>query len=155
MPRVIDRAKAGKLKLVGRIDKLVDTIFVDNAAYAHILAALELTQMAPRCAGKAYYLSNDEPITMADMLNRILKAAQLPSVNRRVPAGVAYVAGCALEGLYTLLGKKEEPMMTRFVARQLSTSHYFDISRAKTDFDYQALVSIEQGMEKLATWLNR
>ncbi len=153
VPRVIERAKAGKLKLVGKQDKLVDTIFVDNAAYGHILAALELTQTQPRCAGKAYYLSNDEPITMADMLNRILSAAKLPSVSKRVPAGIAYVAGCVLEGLYGLLGKQQEPIMTRFVARQLSTSHYFDISAAKADFDYQAIVTIDEGMKRLSSWL--
>jgi nucleoside-diphosphate-sugar epimerase len=148
VPRVIERAKAGRLKLVGHQDKLVDTIYVDNAAYAHILAAVELVGAA-KCAGNAYFLSNDQPITMAEMLNKILACVDMPPVTKRVPAGVAYAAGVVLETLYGWLNKPQEPIMTRFVARQLSTSHYFDISAAKQDLGYQPLVSIEQGMEKL------
>ncbi|MGI2170522.1 2-alkyl-3-oxoalkanoate reductase [Shewanella sp. MF05960] len=148
VPRVIERARAGRLKLVGHEDKLVDTIYVDNAAYAHVLAALDLVTNA-KCAGKAYFLSNDQPITMADMLNRILACVDLPPVTKRVPASVAYVAGVVLETAYGLLNKSQEPIMTRFVARQLSTSHYFDISAAKQDLGYQPLVNIDQGMQKL------
>lgn len=149
VPRVLQRAKAGKLKLVGKKDKLVDTIYIDNAVYAHLLAAVKLHDPAPVCAGKAYFLSNDQPILMADMLNRILACKGIKPVSKRIPAAVAYAVGTILEGIYSGLKKKDEPIMTRFVARQLSTSHYFDISAAKTDLGYQPLVSIEQGMEKL------
>jgi len=149
VPRVLERARAGKLKLVGKEDKLVDTIFVDNAAYAHILAAIALAKPDSKCIGKAYFISNDEPITMAAMLNNILHCAELPPVNKRVPSAVAYAVGATLECLYTLLNKKQEPMMTRFVARQLSTCHYFDISAAKLDFGYTPLISTEEGMQLL------
>lgn len=154
VPRVLERGRLGKLKLVGREDKLVDTIYIDNAAYAHVLAALELCQPKPKCQGKAYFLSNDEPITMAQMLNLILACDGLPPVTRRVPRTVAYIAGAALESVYFLLKKQEEPMMTRFVARQLSCSHYFDISAAKRDLGYCALVSIDEGMARLRTSLS-
>ncbi|RBP82907.1 nucleoside-diphosphate-sugar epimerase [Shewanella putrefaciens] len=149
VPRVLSRGRLGKLKLVGREDKLVDTIYIDNAAYAHVLAALELCQAKPKCQGKAYFLSNDEPITMAKMLNLILACDALPPVTKRVPQSVAYVVGAVLESVHYLLKKQEEPMMTRFVARQLSCSHYFDISAAKRDLGYRALVSINQGMARL------
>lgn len=149
VPRVLSRGRLGKLKLVGREDKLVDTIYIDNAAYAHVLAALELCQAKPKCQGKAYFLSNDEPITMAEMINLILACDALPPVTKRVPQSVAYVAGAVLESVHYLLKKQEEPMMTRFVARQLACSHYFDISAAKRDLGYRALVSIHQGMARL------
>ena len=153
VPRVIERAKAGRLKLLGKTDKLVDTIYVDNAAYAHILAALKLSEAHSVCAGKAYFISNDQPITMANMLNNILACDDLPPVKKRVPVAVAYAVGTLLEWLYSALGKKQEPMMTRFVARQLSTSHYFNIDAAKNDLGYQPIISIEQGMERLKTSL--
>ncbi|AEG12022.1 Sterol-4-alpha-carboxylate 3-dehydrogenase (decarboxylating) [Shewanella baltica OS183] len=149
VPRVLARGRLDKLKLVGREDKLVDTIYIDNAAYAHVLAALELCQAKPKCQGEAYFLSNDEPITMAKMLNLILACDALPPVTKRVPQSVAYVAGAVLETVYFLLKKQEEPMMTRFVARQLSCSHYFDISAAKRDLGYRALISINEGMARL------
>lgn len=154
VPRVLERAKAGKLKLVGKKDKLVDTIYVENAAFAHILAAIELTKAQAKCNGKAYFISNDEPITMAAMLNKILACADLPPVSKRVPSGIAYFVGATLERIYRLLGKTQEPLMTRFVARQLSTSHYFNISAAKEDFSYLPLVSIDEGMKTLKQSLN-
>lgn len=155
VPRVIARAKLGKLKLLGKKDKLVDTIYIDNAVYAHLLAAVELNESPSRCAGKAYFLSNEEPIFMASMLNHILKAANLPPVTARIPSSVAYFVGSILEWWYLRTGNQNEPMMTRFVARQLSTSHYFNINAAKQDFAYQALVSIEEGMQQLSVSLNK
>lgn len=149
VPRVIARAKAKKLKLVGKTDKLVDTIYIDNAVYAHLLAALELLSEQAKCAGKAYFLSNDEPIFMADMLNHILACEDLAPVTKRVPAPLAYAVGSFLEGLYLTLRKQDEPLMTRFVAKQLSTSHYYDISAAKADLNYTPIVSITQGMQRL------
>ncbi|MCL1079987.1 NAD-dependent epimerase/dehydratase family protein [Parashewanella spongiae] len=149
IPRVLERAKSGRLKLVGHTDKLVDTIYVDNAAYGHLLAALDLTLNEPKSQGKAYFLSNDEPITMAEMLNKILATEHLPKVTSRVPTVVAYAVGGMLEVAYKLLNKQQEPLMTRFVAKQLSCSHYYDISAAKGDFGYKALVSIDEGMKRI------
>lgn len=149
VPRVIERAKAGRLKLVGKQDKLVDTIYVDNAAYAHILAAVNLFTVNAKCLGKAYFVSNDQPITMASMLNKILYCVNLPKVTKRVPSSVAYFLGSLLERIYLLLGKRQEPIMTRFVARQLSTSHYFNIDAIKNDLGYRPLISIDEGMLRL------
>ncbi|MEI6894526.1 MAG: 2-alkyl-3-oxoalkanoate reductase [Colwellia sp.] len=149
IPRVIARASIGKLTLVGKQDKLVDTIYVDNAAYAHILAAIELEKSDSQCNGKAYFISNDEPITMAAMLNKILACKNLPPVSKRIPSAIAYAVGAVLECIYTLLNKQQEPIITRFVAKQLSTSHYFDISAAKNDFSYTPLISIDEGMKRL------
>ncbi len=149
IPRVIERAKAGRLKLVGYTDKLVDTIYVDNAAYGHLLAALDITLSEPKTQGKAYFLSNDEPITMAEMLNKILATEHLPKVTSRIPVNLAYLVGGVLEAVYKLLNMQQEPLMTRFVAKQLSCSHHYDISAAKRDFGYKALVSIDEGMKRL------
>ncbi|PIW60293.1 2-alkyl-3-oxoalkanoate reductase [Shewanella sp. CG12_big_fil_rev_8_21_14_0_65_47_15] len=149
VPRVLARGRLGRLKLVGREDKLVDTIYIDNAAYAHTLAALALCEPQSKCQGKAYFLSNDEPITMAKMLNLILACDALPPVTQRVSQSVAYIVGAVLEGVYLLFKKQQEPLMTRFVARQLSCSHYFDISAAKQDLGYRPLISIAEGMTRL------
>lgn len=152
VPRIVARAKAGKLKLVGDGSNRVDATYVDNAAAAHLAAADELRGDGT-CAGKAYFISNDEPIAMKDLLNQILAAADLPPVTKSVPPGLAYAVGAAMEGAYRLLGKEEEPMMTRFVARQLATDHWYDISAARNDFGYTPTVTMTDGMERLEAWL--
>lgn len=148
VPRIVARAKAGKLKLVGGGRNKVDSVYIDNAVDAHLAAADVLIQDGPVC-GKNYFISNDEPMAMADLLNGILKAAGLPPVRKSVSPGLARFAGALLETVYGVMGKEDEPMMTRFVAGQLATDHWFDLSAAKEDFGYKPKVSMAEGFQRL------
>ena len=149
VPRLLDRARSGRLRLLGDRPNEVDSVYVDNAADAHILAA---DRLAPgsAVAGRVYFITQGEPMPLADLINRILAAAGLPPVERRIPSGFAYVLGAVLESAYRLLGIESEPPMTRFVARQLSTAHWFDISAARRDLGYAPAISLDVGMERLA-----
>ncbi len=152
IPRLIERAKAGKLRRIGHASKLVDTTYVDNAATAHVQAAEKLAHGSP-LAGKAYFLSQGEPEPLWDFINRVLTTAGLHPVTKTISARLAYAAGAVLESAYKLTGRKAEPPMTRFVARQLSTSHWFDLLAAKRDFGYSPGVSTADGFERMAGWL--
>jgi 2-alkyl-3-oxoalkanoate reductase len=147
-PRIIARAKKGKLRLVGKRRNLVDITFIDNAVSAHLLA-LDALQAGAACSGKAYFISNDEPMAIAEIVNRILAAAGMPPVTKTVSPGLAYLIGAIMEECYSLLRIKSEPLMTRFIARQLSCSHWYNISAAKRDLKYKPIVSIEEGMQRL------
>ena len=129
MPRILARARAGRLRRVGRGSPLIDHIYIDNAADAHVLAADRLGPGAP-LAGRAYFLSQGEPVPLWDLVNRILDAAGLPPVRRSLPVAVAFALGWLLEGTYGILGWQAEPPMTRFLARELLTAHWFDIRAA-------------------------
>lgn len=148
VPRIIHRAREGKLKLVGTGSNLVDSTYIDNAASAHLLAADRL-QPGASCAGRAYFISNGEPLAMSDLINRILAAGGLPPVGKHVSPRVAWVAGHVLEKIYMLFRIREEPLMTRFVARQLATAHWFDLGNAKRDLGYEPAVDIDDGMQRL------
>jgi len=149
VPRLLDRARSGRLRLLGHRPNRVDSVYVDNAADAHLLAADRL-EPGSGVAGKAYFITQGEPLPLAELLNRILAAGGLPPVERRIPAEFAYVLGAVLEGVYGLFGAENEPPMTRFVARQLSTAHWFDISAARRDLGYAPAISLDEGMERLA-----
>ena len=152
VPRILARAR--RLRRIGTANKLIDSIYIDNAAAAHLLAADRLTPGAP-CAGRAYFLSNGEPLPLWDLVNRILAAADLPPVTKTIPAGVAYAVGWFLEMVYGLLHIRREPPLTRFVARELTTAHWFDLSAARNDLGYRPLVSIDEGLRRLAEALRQ
>lgn len=151
LPRIVQRARQGRLRQIGDGKNMVDTVYVDNAAEAHLLAADKL-EPGSAIAGKAYFISNDEPIALWEMVNRMLQAAGAPTVNRRVSTGFAVGIGAVLEKAYGLLGIDGEPPMTRFLARELATAHWFDISAAKRDLGYAPRVSIEEGLRRLEEW---
>jgi nucleoside-diphosphate-sugar epimerase len=152
VPRIVARARAGKLRKVGSGAYAVDSTYIDNAADAHIAAADSLAPGAPH-AGKAYFISNGEPLDVGVLIDRIVGAAGLPPVTRSVPVKVAYVAGWLSEIVFGAFRIEREPLMTRFVAEQLSTAHYFDIGGAKRDFGWSPKISIDEGMRRLGAWL--
>jgi nucleoside-diphosphate-sugar epimerase len=154
IPRILERGRQGKLRRIGRGDNRVDCIYVDNAADAHLLAADRL-EPGSALAGKAYFISQGEPQKLWELVNRILAAADLPPVTRGLPAGVAYAAGWTLEGVYRLLGLRGEPRLTRFLAREMATSHWFDISAARRDLGFEPAISIDEGMRRLREYFKR
>lgn len=152
VPRIVDRARRGKLKKVGNGKAIVDSVYIDDAARAHLLAAQALEGDAV-AAGQVYFITQGEPMAVGELIDRIVDSAGLDPVDANVPAKIAYGMGWLLETIYRLLRKKEEPLMTRFVAKQLSTDHYFDISAARKDLGYEPEWTIEEGMEKLGEWI--
>ena len=153
VPRILERGAKGALRKLGSRECLVDTVYVDNAALAHLQAADHL-DVGSVVAGKAYFLSQGEPLPIWDVVNRILDAGGLPPVTRTLSPSLAYTIGTILEKVYGLLKLKGEPRMTRFVAKELSTSHWFDLSAAKNDFGYQPEVTFDEGIERLREWLS-
>ena len=152
VPRIIARAES--LRRVGNGKNRVDTIYVDNAARAHVLA-MEALEKNPAVSGRVYFISDDNPIGLWEMVNRILEAGGKPPVTRTISPTAAYCIGAILEWAYRTFGISGEPRMTRFIARELATSHWFDISAAKRDLAYTAEISIDEGMKRLKAWLTK
>jgi 2-alkyl-3-oxoalkanoate reductase len=148
IPRILTRARKGKLRRIGSRAVKVDTTYIDNAADAHILAGDKLNVGSP-LAGKVYFISNGEPVELWPFVDRILAVGGLPPLTRSISAWKARLAGRVLESIYWLLRFPGEPPMTRFVARQMSTSHWYDISAARRDLGYEPKISVEEGLRRI------
>jgi len=147
-PRIVDQARKGKLRRIADGRNLVDATYIDNAVDAH-LAAMERVQPGAACAGKVYFISNGEPMPLWDLINGMLACADLAPITKSISPAAAYRIGTMLEFLYGTLRLKGEPRMTRFVARLLSTAHWYDLTAAKRDLDYHPRITTEEGLKRL------
>lgn len=151
IPRLIDKARAGRLVRVGDGTNRLDMIYVENAADAHIKAMNALSPESP-VAGNAYFLSQGDPVNCWDFINRVLALAHLEPVAKSISFKTAWRIGGIYEALYRLFRMKSEPPMTRFLATQLAFSYWFDTSRARRDFGFVPTITIDEGLRRLAIY---
>ena len=153
LPRLVARSKAGRLRFIGDGNNKMDCTYIDNVVHAHLLALAELKPGAV-CAGKAYFISNGEPRPIRNIVNGLLAAADAPLVSKSLPFPLAYALGVLCEALWAIGRLRGEPLMTRILAEQLSTEHWYDCSQAQRDFGYTPTVSMDEGLRRLRAALH-
>ncbi|MBI2813472.1 MAG: NAD-dependent epimerase/dehydratase family protein [Opitutae bacterium] len=164
VPRVLALAKAGRLKIIGSGRNKVDVTHISNVVEAHLLAeqALHTCNLIgykgsgpPGVGGKAYFITNGEPVVLWDWINELLRGVGAPEITKHVSLGTAYATGGVLELLWRVLPLQGEPPMTRFVAKEMATDHWFNISAARRDLGYAPRVTMAAGTAELITHLRR
>jgi nucleoside-diphosphate-sugar epimerase len=142
-PRVIERARQGRLRRVGSGENLIDVVHVSHAARAHVQAVERLLAGNSELNGQAVFVTDGAPIACWEWISRILQTVGLPVPRRTISYSAARRLGGILEVAYRLLRIRSEPPMTRFVAAQLAMDHYFDITRARRLLDYHPNIDRE------------
>jgi len=146
--RVIDRARAGSLRLIGSGAALVDSTYVDNAADA-IAASLERAEVID---GRALVISNGEPRPVAELLRGLCRAAGVELPLRPVPTWAGKAGGAIVEAVWAAGRLSKDPPMTRFLAEQLSTAHWYDQRETRALLDWSPTVTIDDGLAHLAAF---
>ena len=149
VPAILERARAGRIRFVDGGDAVVDTTYVDDAVAAHLCAVDRLAPGAA-CSGRAYFITSADPRPVREVVNAILASGGLPPARASVPLPVAVGAGAAAEAVWRLLRRQDDPPMTRFLARQLGTDHWFDVSAARRDLGWAPVVGLDEGFRRLA-----
>jgi nucleoside-diphosphate-sugar epimerase len=153
MPLVVRRAATGRLRIIGDGRNRVDLTDVDNAAWAHLDAADALEVPEAPCAGRAYFISNGEPVLLWEWLNRVLAALGVPPVTRSLPLRTARLAAVAVEQIWGAFHLAGEPPITAFLAGALARSHWYDLAPARRDLGYHVRVSMEEATRRTLAWL--
>lgn len=142
--RIIARARAGRLPIIATGAALIDTTYVDNAVDA-LVAAVDAD-----VHGEALVVSNGEPRPVGEVLRRLCAAAGVPAPTRHVPLRLALAAGTVVEGVWSVLDRRDTPPLTRFLAEQLATAHWFDQRRTHEALGWTPRVSLDDGFAALA-----
>jgi len=148
--RIVDRAQKNKLAMVGSGSALIDSTYITNAVTA-LVAAVDALQVGATCAGKAYVIANGEPRTVRELMQEICNAAGVPFRPKKVPLSVALAVGSLMERVWPRMGNGEPPL-TRFVAEQLGTAHWFNPRPAAQDLNWSPTVSLDEGFAELHRW---
>ncbi len=151
--RLVDRARRGMFRVVGDGRNRVDLTFVDNAAWAHLDAESALRDHPWRCAGRAYFISNAEPVVLWEWMNDLLRDVGVPGAQGRVPLPVARATAIAAESIWTLLNLSSDPPITRFMASALARSHWYDMEPAARDLGYRPRVTMAEARLSILDWL--
>jgi 2-alkyl-3-oxoalkanoate reductase len=146
--RIVSRARQGRLAVIGSGAALIDTTYIDNAADAIVASA----DHAGALGGRALVVSNGQPRPVRELLNRIASAAGLAPPRLRVPVTVARVAGTVIERAWERLHREDDPPITRFLAEQLSTAHWFDQRETREALEWQPEVDLDEGFARLQSW---
>ncbi|CAI8309247.1 MAG: 3 beta-hydroxysteroid dehydrogenase/Delta 5--_4-isomerase [Opitutia bacterium UBA7350] len=146
IPRIIEKAQAGRLRIVGNGQSQVDVSYVENVADAHLNALDALN--SGKAAGKAYFISQGEPVALWPWINALLESLGKQAITRTIPLPIAYSLGGLCESLWQILGRTNDPPMTRFVAVELAKDHYFDVRAAQNDLNYKPKIGMEEALKK-------
>lgn len=152
LPRVLAKARSGRVRHIGA-PQTIDACYIDNAVDAHLAAFDRLVPGSGPPAGKAYFITQGEPLSGHDFLDQLVDAAGLPKITKTIGVGPAMLAARVAERVWATLRLRGEPPITRFVVSQLSTAHWYDIGAAKRELGYVPRVSHAEGMARLRAWL--
>jgi 2-alkyl-3-oxoalkanoate reductase len=145
IPTILKKAQAGRLVQIGKGKNLTDVTFIDDCIQAHI-AAYEGLATNPRVGGRAFFVSQGEPVELWGWINQVLSAFEVKPITRSVPIWLAKAVATSAEWWCRKFNKNTEPVLTKFLVTELSTNHYFDISAAKKELGYNPKFSVEEGL---------
>ncbi len=146
--RIVERARAKRLVIIGSGAALIDSTYVDNAAAA-LVSALDRSVIL---SGQVFVVSNGQPRTVVELISRILRAAGLNEPTRHVPRRLAFGGGLAMERFWEKGHRENDPPLTSFMAEQLSTAHWFDQRRTQHELQWMPHIPLEEGFERLSQW---
>ncbi|XP_070553176.1 sterol-4-alpha-carboxylate 3-dehydrogenase, decarboxylating-like [Ptychodera flava] len=149
LPTTIEMAKAGKTKyIIGNGKNLVDFTYVENVVHGHILAAESLNKDSVTC-GKAYHITNDEPIYFWTFLTKLITGLGYPAPWLNLPYYLMYYMALLVQLICFILKPiiVIKPSFTPMRMALAGTHHYYSCQRAKDELGYTPLVSLDNAIQ--------
>ena len=133
---------------IGAGTNLVDFTYVENVAYAHLLACTQLGPKSP-VSGQCYFVTNRQPVLFWDFFGRMFNELGYDAPSIPLPMGLMrpLARGLAVaKGLYPRL--PVPPSFTVQAVNYAGSHHYYSCEKAVKDFGYFPAVSLEDGITR-------
>jgi nucleoside-diphosphate-sugar epimerase len=151
VPGFISRLLEGRFRTIGRDrEVLVDLCYVKNAAHACRLAG-----RSEKVGGKIYFITDGETVSIWPFIDHVCDVLELPKPTHDVSEASAMRIAGVVEFIWKLpwLKKKSAPPLTRYRVGILTKSGTYNIDAARRDFGYAPVVSVEEGLAQLKSWI--
>lgn len=147
-PRLLAANKAKGVPLMNDGSAMIDLTCAQN-----VIDAMLLCSEAPLSAsGRAYNITNGDPVMFRELLDKLFSLLDIPLHTRRLPYAAVYAAAGMMERIHRLLPFLGEPLVTRYSAAALGISQTLDISQAREKLGYNPRVTIDEGLHSFAEW---
>ncbi|GGV09069.1 3-beta hydroxysteroid dehydrogenase [Streptomyces filipinensis] len=147
LPALTRAVRRHRIALPGSGANLIDTTHVRTAAHAHLLALDRLHDGHP-VGGRAYFITQGEPLPLARFTALLLATAGIGATWRPVPARLAHTAAAACEAADRLLRVGGTHRLSRFLVGELVHPHWFDLTAARTHLGFTPPISIAEGFRE-------
>jgi nucleoside-diphosphate-sugar epimerase len=144
LPEMVDTVESGRFAWVGGGRNVTDTTHVDNVVEG-LLLAVERGR-----SGESYFVTDGEPVVFREFVTELLRTQGVEPPNRSLPAWTAGPMARVCEAAWKVLPLPGAPPMTTFRSWLLTQECTIDISKARTELDYEPVVSQQQGLTELA-----
>lgn len=149
--RRLQKMRSGEtVALIDNGVALTDITYVDNVVYA-IQLALSANR---RYSGRVYNITNNESLSSKALQKLFFSAMNWSFIPKNISYRLAYSKALAQELLANLNSGHPEPNLTRYLVGILGKSQTLDIARAQDDLGYVPKVSLTDGIQRYAAWLN-
>jgi nucleoside-diphosphate-sugar epimerase len=148
VPRIVAVARTGVFPLPRAGKAWIDVTYVDNA-----VAAVQATlDRGPEVEGRAFNITNGQPIQVRDLLSRLMTALGMHPRLVPVPRGLLSTLALLSEHAAALRGGAREPRLTSYGVGLLGYSQTLSIDAARKVLGYEPTVSIDEGMDRYGRW---
>jgi nucleoside-diphosphate-sugar epimerase len=140
LPRIVEKLRAGKMKLIGQGERLLNNTSVENLCDA-ILLAIE----TPNIEGEDFNIRDERLVTREEFINTIADYLGKPHPGH-VPEPLARALVRPIELIARLRGRQTAPLLTRARMKFHTQNLDFSIDKAKRMLGYQPRVDFQQGI---------
>ena len=139
----MDLLSTGKMPMIGGFNVYSCHVYIDD-----FVQAVKLALEAEGVKREIFDIAGDDMVTLRDAIFTAAKLMGKDQPKTNIHPRVAAAAGFVLDSVYKVLRIQSEPLISRYLAQQLSYNFHFSPEKAKKMLGYAPRISWKEGLRK-------